>query len=162
MELKREEIHARFHQALGRIVCAMSRLDFAVGCWLIALKERGGSDPSALLSSSVSLHERLQALERELHAARTRDQAINEEKMRAWVEKANSVRALRNGYVHARWGVPGASESDDPVLRYLPMHWNWDSTSGTAERQVSVSELTAQAIEVERLADEFHALFKPN
>ena len=160
MALGRDEILASFHQALGRFVHAIARLDFDVGMLLIALEEKIGADNSVYLKPNKSLNDRLLVLKKQIKEAAAGQPSENETKTAAWFVKAGQLRGLRNDYVHARWGIPGTSETIDPIVKYVPMHWNWDSVEENIEIQIPVSALLAQAIEVENLADEFYELAK--
>ncbi len=49
---------------------------------------------------------------------------------RQWFEAADAMKALRNDYVHGRWGVPGKLVDGQPLLAFVPLHWGtrWAGT----------------------------------
>src|SRR5687767_1814239 len=111
MSLDHAEIRDRFHLELGRMVHAYSLFDFNVGCALGWLGPHNGEDVSDLLIGRVPLSMRLKALKPlvlKTYRAAGNDALAEFE---AWFAKAFELKAIRNDYVHARWGVPGQSES---------------------------------------------------
>ena len=78
----------------------------------------------------------------------------------AWFTKACELKAIRNDYVHARWCIPGHSESDDPILKMLPMNWNFTPGRQDEPVDVTLSSLAEQAVAIEKLSAEFGTLLE--
>lgn len=160
MSLDHAEITDRFHLELGRLVHAYSLLDFNVGIALGWLGPHNGVDVSTLLIGRVPLANRLEALKPlvlKMYRAAGNDALAEFE---AWFAKVCELKAIRNDYVHARWGLPSHSESDDPVLRMLPMNWNFTPGSRDESVAVTLSALGEQRATIERLSEEFGELQK--
>jgi len=160
MPVDHEEIRDRFHRELGRLVHACCLFDFNVGCALNWLGPHNGKDVSQWLIGRVPLGKRLDALKPlvlQTYRAAGRDAVAEFE---AWFSKACELKAIRNDYVHARWGVPGHSDSDDPVLKMLPMNWNFERDARDDSVDVKLSELREQGTSIEQLSGEWFKLQK--
>ena len=155
-----QEIKDRFHLRLGRLVHAYSRFDFNVGLALGWLGPHHGEDVSDLLIGKVPLAERLKKLKplvmKTYQAAG--DAALAE--FETWFAKVCELKAIRNDYVHARWGLPGHCESDDPILKMLPMNWNFAHGCPDESVDVPLSGFAEQVAAIETLSAEFSALQK--
>jgi hypothetical protein len=160
MALDHEDIRDRFHLELGRMVHAHSLFDFNIGIALDSMGQHIGEDHSNLLVGTIPLANRLKALK---PVMLTMYEAAGEEalaEIERWFAKACDLKAIRNDYVHARWGIPGSSDSDDPVLTMLPMTWNFSSDQAAASSKVALSALSKQRADIEELSGQFFKLQK--
>lgn len=160
MPLRHEEIRDRFHLELGRFVHAYARFDLNVGMQLNLNGLQYGVEVSDVLIGKVPLAHRLDRLKEQTLKiyASAGDAAIAE--FEAWFAKAGEIKAIRNDYVHARWGLPGITESDDPVLKMLPMNWNFDPDNLDTPTDVTISALAKQTAAIEKLIGELMKLQK--
>ena len=130
--LDHAELVDRFHLELGRMVHATSLLDFNIGIALGWMCPHIGEDHRDLLVGTIPLANRLKALKPimlKMYEA-AGEEALAE--FEAWFSKACDLKAIRNDYVHARWDIPGGSDTDDPVLTMLPMNWTFNSDQAAA------------------------------
>lgn len=156
MKLDHDEIKNRFFLALGRLAYAHSQLDFNVGLALRNLGNDYGESQEALLEGTSPFSQRLRAFKSLMERGLGREPSTVLE-INAWFDRAESLKAVRNDYVHARWGFPGELHSDDPTLSMLPMTWDW-SAQGEKVRKVRLSELEKQSEEI----DTFFVIFVPS
>ena len=160
MALAHTEIKDRFHLNLGRMVHATSLLDFNIGIALGWMGEYSGEDHTDLLVGTTPLAARLKALQPimvKMYEAAGKE-AIAE--IEAWFSKACGLKAIRNDYVHARWGLPGDSDTDDAVLTMLPMNWNFNSDQEAISSDVKLSAFGEQCASIEKLSGQFFELQK--
>ena len=160
MTLYHQEIKDRFHLQLGRLVHAYSQFDFNVGLTLGWLGPHHGEDVSALLISKIPLAERLKKLKPLVMKTYKPAGEIALAEFETWFAKARELKAIRNDHVHARWGIPSHCESDDPVLKMLPMNWDFTPEHPDASVDVTLSGLAEQAVAIEKLTAEFSMLLK--
>lgn len=102
---------------------------------------------------------RLKSLTLKAYAA-AGDDAVWE--LRNWFERADRARAIRNNYVHGRWGVPAGFELDaegridgEPLLGFVPL--NWDLTPGQPDQTIrmKMQDFAKQVDAAERLLFEY-------
>ncbi|MEK6210911.1 MAG: hypothetical protein AABM64_11180 [Pseudomonadota bacterium] len=156
--LDHAELKDRFYLALGRLVHAYSSLDFNVGIALGWLGPHNGVDVRDLLIGRVPLADRLEALKPlvlKMYRAAGNDALAEFE---AWFAKVCKLKAIRNDYVHARWGLPGELDSDDPILKMLPMNWDFSADRLDKSVDVPLSELESQSSRIGQLVDDFAML----
>lgn len=152
-----------FHRNLGRLVHATASFDFNIGLqlnWMgpmLDVEVTEDLDPTR-----THLRQRLKRLKSlTLKAfAAAGDDAVRE--LRNWFERADRARAIRNDYVHGRWGVPSGFEMDaegridgEPLLGFLPL--NWDLTPGQPDRTIrmKMQDFARQVDAAERLLTEY-------
>ena len=160
MTLFHREIKDRFHLQLGRLVHAYSQFDFNVGLALDWLGPHHGEDVSDLLIGKIPIAERLKKLKPLVMKTYQPAGVIALAEFETWFAKACELKAIRNDYVHARWGLPGHCESDDPILKMLPMNWNFTPDRPDESVDVPLSGLAEQAAAIETLSAEFSALLE--
>jgi hypothetical protein len=86
----------------------------------------------------------------------------------AWFAKADKARALRNDYVHGRWGIPGGHRggSDTPfrdcelLLAFVPLHWNMSPDTTPEEIKLTMGEFNEQVEDAISLFREYFRLQK--
>lgn len=152
-----------FHRHLGRLVHATASFDFNVGLQLNWLGLMLGIDVTEDLDPKrTHLRQRLKRLRSlalKAYAA-AGDAAVSE--LRNWFERADRARAIRNDYVHGRWGVPSGSEMDaegridgEPLLGFVPL--NWDLTPGQPDRTIrlKMGDFAQQVDAAKRLLTEY-------
>lgn len=96
-----------FHRNLGRLVHATASFDFNVGLQLHWIGPMLGVDVTEDLDPKrTHLRQRLRRLKSLTlkSFAAAGDDAVRE--LTNWFERADRARAIRNDYVHGRWGVP--------------------------------------------------------
>lgn len=88
---------------------------------------------------------------------------------RQWFDRADACRALRNDYVHGRWGVPGDYDHGDgnqsategrPSLVFVPLHWDMRSDHPDDSLKMTLEEFTEQVEGAERVANEYFRLIE--
>lgn len=160
MRLNHDEIRDRFHLELGRLVHASSRFDFNVGIALGELGPHHGENVSDLLIARKPLAQRLERLKPLVMKTYLATGVVAQTEFAAWFQRAEELKAIRNDYGHARWGIPGHSESDDPILKMLPMNWNFSPEHPDASVDVTLSSLAELARAIERISAEYGELRK--
>lgn len=148
-----------FHLRLGRLTQAAANLDFNVGLALNWLGPHNGLDVSKLLDpKKAQLGQRLEKLEELVMKTydQSQPQVVND--FNSWFRRAENVRALRNDYVHARWGFPGEFKQEEPFVYFLTLHWNINPDQTDKTVKLTLSEFDRQIKEVAHLADDFSKL----
>jgi hypothetical protein len=151
MALERQQILDMFHQALGRLVHAHAQFDFNIGMQLNVLGLDTGHDVSELLVGKAPFSNRLRKAEDLVFIQYASAPDAAKQQLEQWFIKAHEVKAMRNDYTHARWQIPNLSDSDDPLFRMLPLNWNFDPNQEDKSVPIRLSDLHADAAEIERL-----------
>lgn len=152
-----------FHRNLGRLVHAMASFDLNIGLQLNWMGPSLGVDVTAELDpKSTHLRQRLKRLKTltlKAFAAAGEDAVIE---LRNWFDRADRARAIRNDYVHGRWGVPAGFDMDaegriegEPLLGFVPLRW--DLTLGQPDRTIrmKMQDFARQVDAAERLLGEY-------
>ena len=153
-----DEFTREFHHLVGRLAHAHASLDFDVGLQLNWLGPYLQVKVHHLLDArKVAFAKRLDMLKQlvfELFES-AGDAALDE--FRQWFQAAHAMKALRNDYVHGRWGVPGKLADGQPMLAFVPLQW--DMTPGRPDDSIfmTLDEFGGQVAKMETLA---HAYFR--
>lgn len=157
-----------FHKLLGRLVLAHSRLDFNIGLQLLWMGPYCDVDVSECLDPLKAQYaqrlKKLRKLTMEIYEP-AGERFANE--FRQWFDRADACRALRNDYVHGRWGVPGDYDHGDgnqpategrPSLVFVPLHWDMRSDRPDDSLKMTLEEFAEQVEGAERVANEYFRL----
>ena len=155
-----EEFERRFHELLGRMVHAHASLDFNVGLQLSWLGPHLGRKVNHLLDArKVSFAKRLKKLRTlviELYGGAGAEVLGA---FRAWFSEADSLKALRNDYVHGRWGVPdGRLEDGTQTLGFVPLHWDFAPGRVDDSVRMTLPEFESQVKKMEALVAQYFRL----
>lgn len=162
----RDPFLEEFHRNLGRLVHATASFDFHIGLQLNWMGPMLGIDVTEDLDpKGTNLRQRLKRLKTlTLKAfAAAGDDAVRE--LGNWFERADKARAIRNDYVHGRWGVPASFEMDaegridgEPLLGFVPL--NWDFTPGQPDQTIrmKMQDFARQVDAAERLMTDYTRL----
>ena len=144
----RSELEDAAATVIGRVVLALSRLEFNLGLYL--RNSVGGSDPEAAnpLVGRLSFKSKLDALQEVVEHKFALQPAASQE-LAVWLKAMEVFRPRRNSFVHGRWAFLAHSQQIVNVAPGLP--------SGKPAREVrySPSELHLALEEAERLAAAF-------
>ncbi len=143
---KTETFRVEFHRLLGRLVHQTAQFDFNIGLQLNSFSIYYQLDLGDLLDPIKSqLGQRLKKLQQVTMKAyeRAGEQALAE--FSEWFDQANDLRALRNDYVHGRWGVPGNYKfippgrllDAEPLLTFVPL--NWDMSPDQPDKAITMT-----------------------
>lgn len=156
-----------FHRQLGRLVHAHARFDFNVGLQLNWLGQYYKVEVSDLLDPrKAQLGLRLKKLRKlVLDMFDPAGEAVIAD-FKAWFKMADESRAIRNDYVHGRWGVPGKyiyKNGDrlmdaEPLLTFVPLHWNMGPECSDDSISMTMEEFASQVDAVERLFGDYFQL----
>jgi hypothetical protein len=153
------DIPDAFHLRLGRLTDASANLDFNVGLALNWLGQHNGVDVSKLLDpKKTQLCQRLVQLEELLLKTYDPEQPQVAKDFGAWFGRANNARALRNDYVHARWGFPGELNDEEPHVFFLELNWDMEPRQPNKTIKLSLTALDLQIEEIAKLASDFMKL----
>jgi len=156
-----------FHRLLGRLVHAQAMFDFNVGLQLNWMGPHCHEDVADLLNPvKTQLGTRLKKLKKlvlDVYEP-AGEQAIAE--FKAWFKKSDEARALRNDYVHGRWGVPGGYNfkppgrivDAEPLLAFVRLHWDTSPERPDDSIKMTLGEFAAQVTAVETLYAEYWRL----
>lgn len=150
------ELLNAFHLRLGRLSHASAQLDFNIGLTLNWLGQHNSVDVRKLLDpKKTQLCQRLEKLEELIKKIYDQAQPRVASDFNAWFRRADKARALRNDYVHARWGMPGELKDEEPYVFFLKL--NWDKSPGQPDKSVRLTfnEFDRQIEEVNKLASDF-------
>jgi hypothetical protein len=160
-----------FHLLLGRLVHAHARFDFGVGLQLNWLGSHCAVDVSKHLDPRrTSFSTRLQRLRKLVLVAFAPGGEILLSEFKAWFKRAEAATALRNGYVHGRWGVPGRLRFTEtttiadatPLLCFLPMSWNMSPGCDDLVIELTMDEFASQVNELKATFVEYFILCNEN
>lgn len=148
-----------FHHLLGRLAHAHANLDFNVGLQLSWLGPYVQVKVHHLLDAKkVMFAKRLGMLKNLVFELfeNAGESALNE--FRQWFDAADAMKALRNDYVHGRWGVPGKLVDGQQLLAFVPL--NWDMTPDQPDKSIylTLDEFRSQVVKMETLAHEYFRL----
>ena len=149
-----------FHRLLGRLVHAHARFDFNMGLQLRWLGPHNDVPVDHLLDVRVPFSHRLRALRPLVLATFSPAGPKAKTEFEALFHRADETKALRNDYVHGRWGVPGRRVDGRPLLLFVPLHWNTEPSRPDDSIELSIEEFAEQVRDVEALADDYHRLTK--
>lgn len=153
------ELLDAFHLRLGRLTHASAQLDFNIGLVLNWLGQHNSLDVSKLLDpKKTQLCQRLGKLEELISKIYDQTQPHVATDFDAWFRRADKARALRNDYVHARWGMPGELKDEEPHVFFLTL--NWDMTFDQPDKSIKLTfkEFDRQIHELSQLAGDFMKL----
>jgi hypothetical protein len=149
-----------FHRLLGRLVHAHARFDFNMGLQLRWLGPYNDVPVEQLLDVKVPFAHRLRALKPLVLQtfAPAGSSALAE--FEALFRRTEEAKAMRNDYVHGRWGVPGRKLNGQPMLLFVPLHWHMEPDRPDDSMELSIEAFGEQVRDVEALADEYWILTK--
>ena len=156
-----------FHKQLGRLVLAHARLDFNIGLQLRWMGPYCEVDVSEFLDPlKTQFAQRLNKLRQLATDIYEPAGAKFAEPFRNWFALADECRALRNDYVHGRWGVPGTFNFQDegtlaeaePLLEFVPLQWDLSADRPTGAITMTLDEFAKQVANTERLAADYFRL----
>ncbi|RVU47071.1 hypothetical protein [Rubrivivax rivuli] len=106
---RREHLESTAASLLGRMLFEYSRLDMAAGLCAVWVDEGRLLKELTPRVQAMSFHKKLEFIDAAV------DRNIKKSKpsyrnYKLWLNRANTVRVVRNELVHGRWGVEAASE----------------------------------------------------
>jgi hypothetical protein len=147
-----DDFRDEFHRLLGRLVHAHGQFDFNVGLQLNWMGPYYGDDVAELLDPhKAQFSKRLKKLKQLVMNA---------------FEPAGEATALRNDYVHGRWGVPGKFNfkppgrmiDAEPLLTFVQLHWDMSPDRTDDSIVMTLAEFAEQVAIVERAFSEYWRL----
>lgn len=163
----RNDFDDEFHRLLGRLIHAHARFDFNIGLQLNYLGPHVGEDVSVMLDPRQSqLNTRLKKLKQIVMKAFRPAGTKALKEFSEWFKQAHEARALRNDYAHGRWGVPGKFKfkppgrmiDAEPLLTFMPLHWNLNPDRPDDSLTMTLEEFAAQVATVEKLFSRYWEL----
>jgi len=148
-----EEFEDEFHRVLGRLIRKTAGFDFNVGLQLNWMSECYGFKLGDLLDpKKTPLQKRVAKLRSVCKKAYQPAGEVAMAEFADWFTKIDKARALRNDYVHGRWGVPGGRRggADTPIkdcellLGFVPLHWNLSPETMPQEITMTLGEFEQQ------------------
>ncbi len=150
------EILDAFHLRLGRLTHAAAQLDFNIGLSLNWLGPHNSIDVTKWLDPKKSqLGQRIEKLEELVKKTYDQTQPQVASDFDVWFRRAEKARALRNNYVHARWGLPGELIGENPYVFFLELNWDMSPDQPDRSIRLTLIEFDQQIKEVNQLAGEF-------
>jgi hypothetical protein len=168
-EMREAEFENEFHRLLGRLVHATARFDVNIGHQLNWLGIYYQVDVKELLNPCrTQLKQRLIALRRIVLKAYKPAGETAMAEFKEWFSRANKARALRNDYVHARWGVPGKYLAEPhcalidaiPQLTVLPLTWDVSPELPDKSSAMTLEQFAQQVETAESLFADYQRLSK--
>lgn len=154
-----DDFRREFHHLLGRLAHAHAGLDFNVGLQLNWLGPHLQVKVHHLLNArKVMFAKRLSALRDLVFELFENAGATAIDEFRQWFEAADAMKALRNDYVHGRWGVPGKLVDGQLMLAFVPLHWDMTPDRPDDSIYMTLDEFGSQVAKMEALAHEYFRL----
>jgi hypothetical protein len=154
-----EVFQREFHELLGRLAHAHANLDFNVGLQLNWLGPYLGVDVRHLLDArKVPFSKRLSKLEPLILDLFENAGEDARAEFRRWFAAADALKALRNDYIHGRWGVPGHVVDGHYMLSFVQLHWDMNPERPDDSVHMSLAEFADQVRHMEMLAGEYFRL----
>lgn len=160
MKMSHADLVDAFHLRLGRLTHASAQLDFIVGLALRWIGPYNNVEISEYLTPKTPLAKRLAKLEELTKITYDHSQPKVSADFEQWFRKADSIRALRNDYVHARWGLNGIKDDEEPYVIFLALTWNLDPDQPDLSVKVTLKEFDNQIAEINAVSIEFNELCK--
>jgi hypothetical protein len=164
-----EAFERDFHYLLGRLVHAHARFDFNLGLQLNWMGPMYGVEVGEVLNPyKAAFKTRLEFFKRlVLDVYQPAGSAFATE-FRAWFDRAEKCRVLRNDYAHGRWGVPGKFKFKDggrmidaePLLVFVPLDWNMEPDREDRSIALTMQEFKEQVEEAEAVFSDYSKLAK--
>lgn len=154
-----DDFRREFHHLLGRLAHAHASLDFNLGLQLNWLGPHLQVKVHHLLDAKkVVFAKRLAKLKDLVFELfeNAGEGALDE--FGQWFEAAEAMKALRNDYVHGRWGVPGKLVDGQPMLAFVPLHWEMSADRPDDSVYMTLDEFGGQVEKMEALAHEYFRL----
>ena len=155
----------QFNVHLGRLVHATARFDHFIGLQLNWLGLYLAVDVSKYLEpTKVTLATRLERLQLLVKDAFQAAGPAAMAELDGWFASAASARALRNNYVHGRWGLPGKlAESPDggprvPLLAFIKLDWDMTPNQPDKSEYLTIDEFRKQVEDAVAVYNAFFAL----
>lgn len=164
-----EAFDREFHFLLGRLVHAHARFDFNVGLQLHWMGPMYGVDVSELLHPyKATFKARLDLFKRLVLDVYQPAGVAFVTEFRAWFDRAEKCRVLRNDYAHGRWGVPGKFNfkeggrllDAEPLLVFVPLDWNMEPDREDLSIVLPMEEFKEQVEEAESVFADYSKLAK--
>lgn len=165
--IPQDDFKAEFHRLLGRLVHAHGQFDFNVGLQLNWMGPFYGDDVAELLDPhKTQFSKRLKKLKQMvMKAFKPAGEAALAE-FTEWFKHAGKVSAIRNDYVHGRWGVPGKYKltppgrmvDAEPLLTFVPLHWDMNPDRPDDSIALTLDEFQKQVDIVEHAFSEYWRL----
>lgn len=154
-----DDFSREFHHLLGRLAHAHANLDFNVGLQLNWLGPYLQVKVHHLLDAKKVMFARRLSMLKDLvfELFESAGEGALEE-FRHWFESADAMKALRNDYVHGRWGVPGKLVDGQPMLAFVPLHWDMTPDRPDDSAYMTLDEFGTQVAKMEALAHEYFQL----
>lgn len=146
---------SRINAALGKIVRNFNFLEMNLGLCLRFLENR--SDPSASHSylNKAGMTQIIKKLKRLLDEC---EHVPDTHEFNEWMARAETIRSLRNYYVHSTWEyIPLRKEAP---LGFMIPPWRKESILGREEGVMRIEDLEADAKRVELVFQEFMKIRK--
>jgi hypothetical protein len=154
--LHHSELLDAFHLRLGRLTHASAQLDFNIGLSLGWLGPHNNNDVSKWLEPKKSqLGQRIEKLEELIKKTYDQAQPQLTSDFDAWFRRSEKARALRNDFIHARWGLPGELNGEEPYVFFLALNWDMSLDRPDRSIRLTLNEFDRQIAEVNKLAGDF-------
>jgi hypothetical protein len=163
-----DDFRNEFHRLLGRLVHAHGLFDFNIGLQLNWMGPFYGDDVGEFLDPhKAPFSKRLKKLKQlVMHAFEPAGKTALEEFV-DWFKQASEATALRNDYVHGRWGVPGKYKHKppgrmidaEPLLTFIPMHWDISPDRSDDSIALTLAEFAEQVNTVEHTFSEYWRIY---
>lgn len=150
--LSTEELELRAAELLGRMLFAFSRLEVALGLYIVWSDNGKDLDDRTQFFNASTTHAKLTLFE-QLYATKYAEATEARAVFEQWSREMNDVRHLRNALVHGRWGIIESSQEVANVVR-LP------TSPDQREVRYSLTDLADAVSRIAALEQRLHTLRK--
>lgn len=154
-----DDFRREFHHLLGRLAHAHANLDFNIGLQLNWLGPYLQVKVHHLLDArKVMFAKRLGKLKDLVFELFEDAGEAALDEFKQWFEAADEMKALRNDYVHGRWGVPGKLVDGHLMLAFVALHWDLTPDRPDDSTYMTLDEFGSQVAKMEALVHEYFRL----
>lgn len=151
-----DELCDAFHMRLGRLTHALAQLDQNVGLALNCMAKSHHLDISNLLDpAKARLSLRLNMLKKLLEISYGHQQPRFVADFADWHNCISHAHAIRNSYVHAKWGFRDLLDGEEPYVLLHALDWNMLPNQPDHSVKLALKEFDHQIDEISKLNIDF-------
>ena len=144
---------------LGRLTQAIAQLDLNIGLAVSWLGQHNGVDVRNLIDPSKARYSmRLAMLKKLVHITSDQRTLKKTAEFAQWFNRASTLPALKNNYIHAKWSFHGISDDDEPYVLFKIPNWNHLPDQPDNGNKLTLDAIDQHIEELNQLNHDFHCM----